>query len=53
MTFQPRSSSFLAVAVAFAGLIVLFASGKNVHAQTNAQPAVAPAPRLKLTAEQE
>ena len=52
MTFQPRSSSFLAVAVAFAGLIVLFASGKNVHAQTNAPPAVAPAPRLKLTAEQ-
>jgi hypothetical protein len=25
----------------------------NVHAQTNAPPAVAPAPRLKLTAEQE
>jgi Protein of unknown function (DUF1236) len=53
MTFSPRVSSFLVVAVAVAGLIALCASGTNVHAQTNAPPAVAPAPRLKLTAEQE
>lgn len=53
MTFSPRVSSFLVVAVAVAGLIALYASGTNVHAQTNAPPAVAPAPRLKLTAEQE
>jgi hypothetical protein len=38
----------------FAGsLIALCTSGENVQAQTNAPPAVAPAPRLKLTAEQE
>jgi uncharacterized protein DUF1236 len=53
MTFLLRRSSFLAVAAAFAGLITLCASGENVQAQTNAPPAVAPAPRLTLTAEQE
>jgi hypothetical protein len=53
MTFSLRRSSFLAVAAAFAGLITLCASGENVQAQTNAPPAVAPAPRLTLTAEQE
>ncbi len=52
MTFSLRRSSFLAVAAAFAGLITLCASGENVQAQTNAPPAVAPAPRLTLTAEQ-
>jgi hypothetical protein len=53
MTFSLRSSSFCAVAAAFAGLIALWASGENVQAQANAPPAVAPAPRLTLTAEQE
>lgn len=53
MTSPSRISRFLAVAVAVAGLIALGASGKNVNAQTNAPPAIAPAPRLKLTAEQE
>ena len=53
MTFSLRRSSFLAVAAALAGLITLCASGENVQAQTNAPPAVAPAPRLTLTAEQE
>jgi hypothetical protein len=53
MTFPVRRSSFLAVAAAFAGLIALWASGENVQAQANAPPAVAPDPRLTLTAEQE
>ena len=53
MTLFSRISRFLAVAVTVAGLIALGASGQNVNAQTNAPPAVAPAPRLKLTAEQE
>jgi len=53
MTFSLRRSSFLAVAAAFAGLITLCASGENVQAQANAPPAVTPAPRLTLTAEQE
>jgi hypothetical protein len=53
MPFPLRSSSFLAVAAAVAWSIALCASGENVQAQTNAPPAVAPAPRLKLTAEQE
>jgi hypothetical protein len=53
MMFSLRHLSFPAVAAAFAGLITLCASGENVQAQTNAPPAVAPAPRLTLTAEQE
>src|SRR6266568_5889617 len=53
MTFSLRRSSFLAVAAAVAGLIALWASGENVQAQANAPPAVTPAPRLTLTAEQE
>jgi hypothetical protein len=53
MTLPLLSSSFLAVAAAFTGLIALWASGENVQAQANAPPAVAPAPRLTLTAEQE
>ncbi len=52
MTFSLRRSSFLAVAAAVAGLIAL-SSGENVQAQANAPPAVTPAPRLTLTAEQE
>src|SRR5215471_18028334 len=47
---RPRSS-LLAGVVAF-GLIALCA-GVNAYAQTNAPPAVAPTPRLTLTAEQE
>jgi hypothetical protein len=53
MMFSLRHLSFPAVAAAFAGLITLCASGENVQAQANAPPAVAPAPRLTLTAEQE
>jgi len=53
MTFSLRRSSFLAVAAAVAGLIALWASGENVQAQANAPPAVTPAPRPTLTAEQE
>jgi hypothetical protein len=53
MTFSLQRSSFLAVAAAVAGLIALWASGENVQAQANAPPAVTPAPRLTLTAEQE
>jgi hypothetical protein len=45
-------ASFLVIAVAF-GLTALCAPCENVHAQANAPPAVAPAPRLTLTAEQE
>lgn len=59
MTFLlPRSSawlpraSFLAIAGAL-GLTVLCASSEKIQAQGNAPPAVAPAPRLALTAEQE
>ena len=51
MAFPLRSPAFLIVAAA--GLIALSASGENVQAQANAPPAVAPAPRLTLTAEQE
>jgi hypothetical protein len=51
--FPELNASFLAVAAAFAGLITLCASGENVQAQANAPPAVGPAPRLTLTAEQE
>jgi uncharacterized protein DUF1236 len=53
MIFPVRSASFLAVATAFAGLIALCALGENVQAQTNVPPAIAPAPRLTLTPEQE
>lgn len=52
MTFLPRSSTLLAVGAAF-GMAGLCASSVNVQAQTNPPPAVAPAPRLTLTAEQE
>ena len=45
-------ASFLVIAVAF-GLTALCAPCENVHAQATAPPAVAPAPRLTLTAEQE
>jgi len=51
MISAPWHSRILAGVVAF-GPIALCAS-INVHAQTNAPPAVAPAPRLTLTAEQE
>jgi len=53
MAFPLRSPAFLIVAAAVAGLIALSASGENVQAQANAPPAVRPAPRLMLTAEQE
>ena len=53
MPFPLRGSSFLAVAAAVAWLIALCPSSENVQAQVNAPPAVAPAPRLTLTAEQE
>jgi Protein of unknown function (DUF1236) len=53
MTFLLRSSTLLAVAAALAGLTALCVSSENVQAQATAPPAVAPAPRLTLTAEQE
>lgn len=53
MTFLPRSSGFLTVAAACVGLLAWCASGENAQAQANAPPAVAPAARLTLTAEQE
>jgi hypothetical protein len=53
MTFPLQSPTFLIVAAAVAGLIALGAPGEHVQAQTNDPPAVAPAPRLTLTAEQE
>ena len=53
MNCPMRTSSFLAVAAAVTGLIGLCTFAEHVQAQTNAPPAVAPAPRLKLTAEQE
>jgi hypothetical protein len=53
MAFPLRSRTFLVIAAAVAGLIALWAPGENVQAQTNAPPAVAPTPRLTLTAEQE
>jgi hypothetical protein len=53
MAFPPRSPTFLIVAAAVAGLIALWAPRESVQAQANAPPAVAPAPRLTLTAEQE
>ena len=45
--------TFLIVAGAAAGLIALCAPGEGVRAQANAPSAVAPAPRLPLTAERE
>jgi hypothetical protein len=51
MAFPLQSSTFLILTAAVAGLIALGAPG--IQAQTNAPPAIAPAPRLTLTAEQE
>jgi len=53
MAFPLQSSTFLILTAAVAGLIALGAPGENIQAQTNAPPAIAPAPRLTLTAEQE
>ena len=53
MAFLLQSPTFLIVAAAIAGLIALRAPGEHVQAQTNDPPAVAPTPRLTLTAEQE
>jgi Protein of unknown function (DUF1236) len=47
-----RRSGFLAIA-AMVGLTAPCAGIENAHAQANPPPAVAPAPRLTLTAEQE
>jgi len=52
MAFPLRSPPFLVIAAAVAGLIALWTPGETVQAQ-NAPPAVAPTPRLTLTAEQE
>jgi hypothetical protein len=52
MAFLLRSPTFLVIAAAVQGLIALWTPGENAHAQ-NAPPAVAPTPRLTLTAEQE
>jgi hypothetical protein len=49
---RPLRASFLAI-VAASGLTALCAFSENVQAQGAAPPAVAPAPRLTLTAEQE
>jgi hypothetical protein len=54
MNCPVRTSSFLAAAAAVIGLVGLCTFAEHVQAQANAPPAaVAPAPRLKLTAEQE
>jgi Protein of unknown function (DUF1236) len=53
MAFPLRSPTFLVIAAAVQGLIALGTPGETVQAQTNAPPAVAPTPRLTLTAEQE
>jgi Protein of unknown function (DUF1236) len=53
MAFTLQRPTFPIVAAAVAGLIALWAPGETVQAQTNAPPAVAPTPRLTLTAEQE
>jgi Protein of unknown function (DUF1236) len=53
MSFSVRTSSFLVVAAAVTGLIALCTFAENVQAHANAPSTVAPAPRLKLTAEQE
>ena len=47
------AASFLALAAAFGLTALCAASSENVQAQGTAPPAVAPAPRLTLTAEQE
>jgi len=47
--FLSRSSGLLAITATLALPII----AENVHAQSNAPPSVAPAPRIKLTAEQE
>ncbi len=52
MAFPLRSPTFLVIAAAVQGLIALWTPGETVQAQ-NAPPAVAPTPRLTLTAEQE
>jgi hypothetical protein len=53
MNCPVRISSFLAAAAAVIGLVGLCTFAEHVQAQANAPPAVAPAPRLKLTTEQE
>jgi len=53
MNCPVRTSSFLAVVAAVIGLVGLCTFAEHVQAQANAPPAVAPAPRLKLTTEQE
>ena len=53
MAFPLQSPTFPIVAAAIAGLIACLAPSESVQAQTNAPPAIAPAPRLTLTAEQE
>src|SRR6516225_3601630 len=52
MAFPLQNPTFLIVVAAVAGLIALWTPGETVQAQ-NAPPAVAPTPRLALTAEQE
>jgi hypothetical protein len=53
MNCPVRTSSFLAAVAAVIGLVGLCTFAEHVQAQANAPPAVAPAPRLKLTTEQE
>jgi hypothetical protein len=53
MAFPLQSPTFSIVGAAVAGLIACLAPRGSVQAQTNAPPAIAPAPRLALTAEQE
>jgi hypothetical protein len=49
MRFLLRRSSLLTAAAALVAVLI----GENVPAQPNPPPSVAPAPRIKLTAEQE
>jgi hypothetical protein len=53
MAFPLQSPTFPIVAAAVVALIACLAPGESVQAQTNAPPAIAIAPRLTLTAEQE